>query len=40
MTKEDKTIAELMHKRKDKLIEDAFQHLLDTYFISPHRKKV
>ena len=26
--------------KEDKLIEDAFQHLLNTYLASPHRKKV
>ena len=39
MTKEDNN-SRIDAQKEDKLIEDAFQHLLDTYLASPHRKKV
>ena len=39
MTTEDNN-SRIDAQKEDKLIEDAFQHLLDTYLASPHRKKV
>lgn len=36
----DKEVGGIDEAKEDKIIEDAFQHLLDTYLASPHRKKV
>lgn len=36
----EKEVGGIDEAKEDKIIEDAFQHLLDTYLASPHRKKV
>lgn len=38
--KTDDNNSRIDEQKEDRLIEDAFQHLLDTYLASPHRKKV
>ena len=38
--KTDDNNSRIDEQKEDRLIEDTFQHLLDTYLASPHRKKV